>query len=102
MVCGCLVAGINIRRGLLACADRYAKTKTFDGFFDVADLSGRIRRQRQFKLFCGEVQPNIDNAWHACQSRFNFSNTTCTIHAFRSEEHTSELPSLMRISYAVI
>src|SRR3546814_5332917 len=44
------------------------------------------------------VKDNEGHGFHNDENKFEFY---AAMEAFRSEEHTSELPSLMRISYAV-
>src|SRR3546814_1868005 len=49
----------------------------------------------------GELQENGYSDQCICFSAPSLKHPSCRIHPRRSEEHTSELQSLMRISYAV-
>src|SRR3546814_6027950 len=45
--------------------------------------------------------PGVQNAHDLHVWSITSGNISCSVHIIRSEEHTSELQSLMRISYAV-
>src|SRR3546814_9999473 len=56
------------------------------------------------KTFIADFTPCVDIGWRLAKNAWNQGFATegaqkCLEHAFRSEEHTSELQSLMRISY---
>src|SRR3546814_8957190 len=50
----------------------------------------------------GPVACRVSLAAHSCGGSHGFGPYRVRLTVFRSEEHTSELPSLMRISYAVL
>src|SRR3546814_6590520 len=72
-----------------------------------------VERDRERPLIARRPQPRVDlverpgrgrhrqRARHALRQPVVIMNRAERLGAIRSEEHTSELPSLMRISYAV-
>src|SRR3546814_10262862 len=73
------------------------KTLARDAHDLFSDNDGRIGLERRahgvrHDPFCGGMWPRRNAQGRRC---------TVSIHAMRSEEHTSELQSLMRITYAV-
>src|SRR3546814_3721555 len=64
--------------------------------------SMRIAQQRGAKTIIGEYEPTQKNGVVAdLYPRLGFEPLRDSVGRLRSEEHTSELQSLMRISYAV-
>src|SRR3546814_1289373 len=67
------------------------------------DFDDRVRRQELVRLF-GLIERQRDVDFHAGLGSVECGALTTECHrsaSIRSEEHTSELQSLMRISYAV-
>src|SRR3546814_8253013 len=63
--------------------------------------SGRLIRPGDYGAFAGVVIESLANHLQLTESCRNFSERFAWPRFGRSEEHTSELQSLMRISYAV-
>src|SRR3546814_8546391 len=78
----------EVERGELPARERCALPDVFQQFLPARrgqQRCGRLRPHRPFRSFDGGCGRCAGGGWHP----------------FRSEEHTSELQSLMRISYAV-
>src|SRR3546814_12024751 len=82
--CGGLIVRADAWRSALVGTGGYAKAQALNGFFAVTKLGGRFGRQRQFEPLCGEVQPDIRNAGHACPSRFTIADAACAVHSLHS------------------
>src|SRR3546814_7180969 len=52
-------------------------------------------------MLCDIFNPPVSGRWNPTRTQLNISNPNIASHTTRSEEHTSELQSLMRNSYAV-
>src|SRR3546814_18320341 len=72
------------------------RRETHAGLF--LDLSCRLHRHRRGR---GEPERHLRGALLPPRVHGDDDRSICERHVVRSEEHTSELQSLMRISYAV-
>src|SRR3546814_3848286 len=91
----CLRCRHGCENGLLQCGLRRRHASSFN------DLARLIHRARMIRLQCSPNQPT--QQFYTKARRVAGEDFICrhAQHIFRSEEHTSELQSLMRISYAV-
>src|SRR3546814_10058880 len=71
-----------------------------DSSLQIGNRNGSRKGAHQ-RLFGSKVDRGLEDAGHALQRFFDAADTRGAAHALRSEEHTSELQSLMRTSYAV-
>src|SRR3546814_8485432 len=100
------IVGSELRRGLgrctVSCARRRAKTLRKLSYRLTAlywSVPPRCRARTSYSS-PGTALPGVCPAQHICRFRRRRQNIP-RVNRFRSEEHTSELQSLMRISYAV-
>src|SRR3546814_5810335 len=70
-----------------------------DSLFDAADLHPEFAELENTLRLIDDPQVGVDRLWDFLRRHFRRVNSAPR--AFRSEEHTSELQSLMRTSYAV-
>src|SRR3546814_3624498 len=72
------------------------------GLFDLADVATAIsdKMERRHPHIFGDRAEGGHHLWEEIKAEERAAKGSAT-HALRSEEHTSELQSLMRISYAV-
>src|SRR3546814_4627729 len=91
---------IEDTRELQCAAPDCVALRTKPGVVSLADLVRSTLRLRPDRIIVGEVRGgealDMLKAWNT-----GHPGGIATLHANRSEEHTSELQSLMRISYAV-
>src|SRR3546814_4682873 len=84
--------------------DRALSAAARDGVVDLRKVPGDLGRRRHRALLVGRLQylAQLGLAEKSRGARWTLRpDAERTLRALRSEEHTSELQSLMRISYAV-
>src|SRR3546814_4486386 len=84
--------GQDLSRLAEAFAQGYRRARKYQGSFGIV-----LQSMNDLTLFGGTGQVILENA----ATRFLLQGSTYDRAVERSEEHTSELQSLMRISYAV-